>query len=210
MSHHPTARLSGWGAVLALAGAVALAGCTTATPQPQVATIAPSSAGSSSAPGAGAATSPGDAASTPPGGTAPRERLDMTSAELEALAQPYQDCMNTNGAPSKDEKMDADARVRAGVATAPAGDYDKALAACQQLLPLPPWEEDRSNPDAQAFVQAVVDCLHGKGIKYVEIDGDASSPRISLALGGPNNDSDSITRGMDLIPQCQREVSAAK
>ena len=210
MSHYPTARLSGWGAVLALAGAVALAGCTTATPQPQVASITPTAPESSSAPGDGAATSPGDAASTPPGGTAPRERLDMTSAELEALAQPYQDCMNSNGAPSKDEKMDADARVRAGVATAPAGDYDKALAACQQLLPLPPWEEDRSNPDAQAFMQAVVDCLHGKGIKYVEIDGDASSPRISLALGGPNNDSDSITRGMDLIPQCEREVSAAR
>ncbi|QTE31028.1 hypothetical protein [Pengzhenrongella sicca] len=135
----------------------------------------------------------------------------MTSAELEALSLPYQDCMIANGAPFKGGNAEADGQQpMTGPATASAGDYDQALAACQQLLPLPPWEEDRSNPDAQAFVQAVVDCLHGKGIKYVEIDGDASSPTFDLSLGGPNNDSDSITRGMDLIPECQREVSAAK
>jgi hypothetical protein len=50
----------------------------------------------------------------------------------------------------------------------------------------------------------VVTCLKGKGIRYVELVDDG------YALGGPQNDSTSITRGMELAPVCEREVAARK
>lgn len=186
MSHRPTVRLSG--IAVALAFTVVLAGCSTTMPEPQVATIPPTESG--------AAASPSTASSQTRGGEPLRERLDMSVDELEALWQPFNECMESHGSAAK--------------GASPGADHDQALAACQQFVPLPPWERDRSNPDARTFVQAVVDCLHGKGIKYVEIADDPTSPRINIAFGGPNNDSDSITRGMALMPECQREVSNAK
>ena len=73
-----------------------------------------------------------------------------------------------------------------------------------------PWEYDIKNPDAQAFVQRVVTCLHRKGVQYAEVDAEPSGDRLTFSLGGPNNDRTSITRGLDLIPQCEREVAAAQ
>jgi hypothetical protein len=50
----------------------------------------------------------------------------------------------------------------------------------------------------------VVKCLKREGVKFVEVSEDG----ISIALGGDQNDSRSITLGMDRIGDCEREVAA--
>jgi len=73
-----------------------------------------------------------------------------------------------------------------------------------------PWEYSVKNPGARDYAKAVVACLHRKGVKYVELDDKPSGDRVTFSFGGPNNDPDSISRGLDLTPQCEREVSAAR
>lgn len=192
MNHRPVVRPSAMAVTLTLA-AVVLAGCSKTSSEPQVATIAPTSQAAPSE--SGTAADPSPTASPTPSGEPLRERLDMSVDELQALWRPHDECMESHGSSAKETQ---------------GATYDEALAACQQLVPLPPWEADRSNPDARTFWQAVVDCLHGKGVKYVEISDDPTSQRIGIAFGGPNNDSDSITRGMELAPECEREASGAK
>jgi hypothetical protein len=132
----------------------------------------------------------------------PRERLDMTSEEYEVLLEPYNKCMREQGFDP------LDARKKAEVAAAGSEEEKKAAAANQicepQFLPLPPWEKDPANPEARDFALDVVKCLKREGVKFVEVSEDG----ISIALGGDQNDSRSITLGMDRIPDCEREVAA--
>lgn len=137
----------------------------------------------------------------------PRERLDTTSEEFEAMLGPYNKCLKEHGFDQTKAKRAADAsKVGVSAEAGPeAKKKDAAYRLCEsQFYPLPPWEKDPSNPEARDFALAVVKCLKAKGIEYVEVSDDG----ISIALGGDQNDSRSITRGMDLMPECERKAAA--
>jgi len=127
-----------------------------------------------------------------------RERLDTTPEEREAMLKPYNQCLRDHGAKSVKD-------MRRG--TPSQADLKKAEAAnkaCEDQMPLPAWELDPANPKAKDFAVAVVECLKGKGVKYVEVNGDGD-----IALGGEQNDKTSISKGMDLMPECERQSAAA-
>lgn len=142
--------------------------------------------------------SPRTATSTPTEEERPRLRLDMTVEDEEAVYAGYSQCLvdhgvdkskfETSGIPSK-QTMDA------------------AENACESKRPLPPWELDPKNPEALDFATQVVDCLRGKGVRYVEVLNEPNAEQVSYSYGGPNNDQESITKGLELTPQCEREVS---
>ncbi|BFU45239.1 hypothetical protein [Krasilnikovia sp. MM14-A1004] len=152
-------------------------------------------------------TSPQVSPSASAGAQRPRERLDTTAEEFEAMLAPYNKCLKEHGYSVRDAKRAADRR-QSGVEAAPEQQkQDEAFRTCEaQYYPLPPWEKDPANPEARDFAVAVVKCLKRKGVKYVEVSDDG----LSYALGGKNNDSRSISMGMDLAPDCEREVAAAK
>jgi hypothetical protein len=83
---------------------------------------------------------------------------------------------------------------------------DAAEKECRPKYPLPPWELDPANPEAKDFARAVVQCLKAKGVKYVEVNPDGPG----WSFGGPQNDAQSISKGMELSPACEREVAAKK
>jgi hypothetical protein len=171
------------------ASVVILTACAShsSTPQATVPTLVTSGpAGTSAAPSA--------TGSADPDAGRPRERLDMTAEELDALDTAYTQCLTANGW----TKMKADTDPAAAA---------KAEAACVSKHPLPPWELDASNPHASDFVHAVVLCLRGKGVKYVN-EEPPQGGRYELSFGGANNDRDSITKGLQLLPVCEKEVAA--
>lgn len=131
----------------------------------------------------------------------PRERLDTTPEEYEQLLKPFEKCVREQGAKPKSDW---------GGSTPSQSDIKKLEAAnkiCEPLyLPLPPWEKDPANPEAKDFARDVVKCLKDKGVKFVEVDPDG----VSIALGGSANHMPSITKGMDLMPECERKVAAAR
>jgi hypothetical protein len=178
-------------AAILLISAIGLAGCSSqGTATRHVASLSTKSP------------SPSASTSTAQDDGRPRERLDMSDDEFMALQNAYQKCLSDHGmvvkgAPGSDGKLQASDDVVAA-----------AQKACLSKQPLPPWEEDRNNPDAPDFALKVVDCLRAKGIKYVDVDNDPDHPMIGISLGGPQNDSDSITKGMTLTPVCQKEVQA--
>jgi hypothetical protein len=136
----------------------------------------------------------------------PRERLDTTPEEYEALLGPYNKCMEEQGFGS-----DVAKRRAADAAVAPAGSAeDQRLTAASQLcesqfMPLPPWERDPANPEAGDFAVAVVKCLKKEGVKFVAVSDDG----ISIALGGDQNDSRSISLGLERMGDCERKVAKA-
>ncbi|SEP48971.1 hypothetical protein [Amycolatopsis saalfeldensis] len=182
---------------LAAAAALALlAACSTQAPPPgQVATM--------STPGtpAAAATSAAD-----PDNGRPRERVDMTVDDLNALGAPYRTCLAQNGSP----KGAADGSGQPGV-TMPGQSgkqaEDRAETACLAKKPLPPWELDTANPHAADFVHAVVQCLRDKGVRYVDAEPPEGDREV-YSFGGPQNDPASISKGMNLAPTCEKEVAA--
>ncbi|MGW0506698.1 hypothetical protein [Micromonospora sp. NPDC003241] len=136
----------------------------------------------------------------------PRERLDTTPEEYQALLGPYRKCLKQQGVPEK---------LTAGHPGRPSGEtnakeaeaYEAANRICEpKYYPLPPWEKDPANPEARDFAVAVVKCLKDKGVKYVEVSEDG----VSLAFGGDQNHSRSISMGLDLAPECERTVAAAQ
>ena len=129
----------------------------------------------------------------------PRERLDTTPEEYEAMLEPYNQCMREQGAKPK-----ADWKGRQMTDKSEWRKYEAADKICDDRTPLPPWERDPANPKSKDFALAVVKCLKGKGVKYVEVDEDGS-----IALGGEQNDKTSISKGMNLMPECERESAAA-
>jgi hypothetical protein len=176
-------------AVMALTGTAACGSADKDGAAPRVATLV------SEPPAPGPSASGKDA-----GPQRPRERIDMTSDELDALRVPYEKCLKSKGVDQVGAKKAQDARMKGQP-------VDEGARYCEDhYLPLPPWEKDPANPDARDFAVAVVKCLKGKGVKYVEVSDDG----ISLELGGPHNDAKSISKGLDLSPQCEREVAAKK
>jgi hypothetical protein len=135
----------------------------------------------------------------------PRERIDLTDADRTRLYQPYLDCLKNNGIdPSK--RGQEPGVLGSGPTTDPAK-AKNAGKVCEPKLPLPAWEIDANNPDAVDFGRKVVQCLKDKGVKYVELSTSNDSGIIGPSLGGKNNDPESIRKGMDLTPECQREVA---
>ncbi|NKE59297.1 hypothetical protein FXN61_21765 [Lentzea sp. PSKA42] len=165
-----------------------LTACSKPTAQPQVASIStPSSAAPTSAQQE----------------QRPRERLDMTPEDLDALYAAYDRCMGGFGLDKKGQ-----------VASRQAGqqpvkeEVDKAMKACESKDPLPPWEKDVNNPDAVDFAARVVQCLRDKGVRYVEVHNEPGAEIVSYALGGPNNDAASITLGLEHAKEC--EIASSK
>jgi hypothetical protein len=141
----------------------------------------------------------GAPASASPDGRA-RYRLDMTDAEREELDAPYLKCMTQHGV----DVM----KTRRGEVPRPSDDtVTKANRTCENLLPLQPWERDIKNPHAADFQLKVVACLRKRGVKHVELSTDPSSGTVGPAFGGPNNDQESIEKGMALTSECEREVA---
>ncbi len=171
--------------LLAASAVVLLAGCSSPPAPARVATLST----------AGSATT--SASSADPDNGRPRARIDMTDAEQVALAEIYETCLAQNG-------FD-----KAKMTTMPDPDQalTKAKAACVSKDPLPPWEMDASNPHAADFVHAVVQCLRARGVKYVD-EEPPDNGEVRFSLGGPQNDSASITKGMELTPACEKEVAA--
>jgi hypothetical protein len=130
----------------------------------------------------------------------PRERLDMTSEERDALMVAYEKCLTTHGVTVLDAKKSQDAVKTGGVT-------NKWARYCEEhYVPLPPWEQDPANPEARDFAVAVVKCLKGKGVKEAAVTDDG----VSITFGGDANDSRSISQGLELEPQCERGVAAQK
>lgn len=179
---------------------VVLAGCSTPPePNDRVATLETTG----SAPPSVSASS-----GTTPTASRPRERLDMTNDELNEMYEAYSRCLADNG-------YDTGKGGGGGAEVAPAvPDESKRVAAetaCLNKNPLPPWEYDTANPESADFVHALVQCLRDKGVRLVEESPlNPGDDRRSIALGGPDNDQDSITKGLDLIPTCEKEEARGR
>ena len=182
---------------IGLAVLVVLAGCSTPPePKDHVATLETTGSNPPAV----------SVSSTSPTASRPRERLDLTPEEASELSEPYNQCLGEHGMPSKGTGGgDRGATPMEGKAPSEA-DEAAAEAACLGTKPLPPWEYDTANPESSDFVHAVVQCLRNKGVRYVEeAPLESGEDRRAIALGGENNDQDSITKGLDLIPTCEKE-----
>jgi hypothetical protein len=170
--------------LMMVCAALALAACS-AQPQggrPEVASL--------STPGSGTAP-----ISTVPKEQRPRERLDMTLEDIEALRAPWLQCLTEHGMDKK--KVDTQSKELT----------DAAKKACASKEPLPPWEKDASNPEAVDFANRVVQCLRQKGVRYVEVYKEPGSELVGVSYGGPNNDQQSITLGLQHTKECEIEAS---
>ena len=131
-----------------------------------------------------------------------RLRLDMSDEEGVDAWKPRDRCLADHspalqGAPEGEGGDGASAGV--------GGDPAKAAEAeslCLRVAPLPPWEFDAQNPDALRFAQHVVDCLHDRGVREVEITEADEFGRINIAFGGETNDATSISLGMQYVDAC--------
>lgn len=141
------------------------------------------------------------ASSAAPKEERPRERLDMTPEDHEALLVPHTQCLAQHGLGPKGQPLPG-----GGPQPSRKGS-DAAHKACESKLPLPPWEKDITNPEAVDFANRVVQCLRGKGVRYVEVYNPPGADSVGYALGGPNNDQQSITLGLEHAKTCEIEAS---
>ena len=180
-------------AALALVVVVAAAACSAGGHSPPVAALPTSTAGRAGA------TSPATATPSVPSTAVtarPREQLDESPSQIQALLEPYNQCVAAHGGKGTSGS------------TSPAAEA-AAEAACINFDPLPPWQYDPANPKAMGFVQQVVACLHQHGVHFAQVTDPPGQDRIEIALGGPQNDQTSISKGMDLIPTCNQQVLQA-
>jgi len=176
-----------WKQPLVVIAVLAAAGCGTsekAQEQPGVASL------SSGAP-ASASAAP----------TRPRERLDMSDADYEAMLKPFKQCIRDHGAKNKEDFTNP------ATARADAEKLEAASKICTPLYgPLPPWEKDPANPEAKDFALDVVKCLRNKGVKHVAVGKNG----VDIEFGGSSNDQSSISKGLQYSPECERSVAAKK
>lgn len=187
--------------LLAAAALSVAAGCSSspapAGDAPQVATLA--------------STPPRPGASTESAPERPRERLDMTDADFEALMEPYRKCMLKHGVDDRGVRLEGQPKsdgplAEVTMSSSEKKKYDTADADCRpKFYPLPPWEYDPANPEAKDFARDVVQCLKRKGVKYVEV-----SPDGGFAFGGKQNHAPSISKGLEFTPACEREAAAGR
>jgi hypothetical protein len=133
-----------------------------------------------------------------PAGERPRLRIDMSEEDENALYEVMARCMAEHGVDKR--KFETE-----GVPSKQA--MDAAQKACESKEPLPPWEKDAKNPEALDFANRVVQCLRAKGVRYVEVVNEPNAPQVGYAFGGPNNDQDSITKGLEFAKPCEREAA---
>jgi hypothetical protein len=172
------------GPVLLLA---ALAACSTPEQKPpQIASL--------NTTGATTATS----TTTAPAEERPRLRLDMSNEDEIALYEVHNRCLAEHGVDKR--KFETEGVPSKQV-------MDAAEKACESKHPLPPWEKDAKNPEAADFANRVVQCLRAKGVRYVEVANDPNDTQVNVAFGGPNNDQDSITKGLEFVKPCEIEAS---
>jgi len=168
-----------------------LAACGSPAKPPEVASITP----------------PGSSAAAPTSAAReqrPRERIDGTPEDYEALLGPYNQCMAGFGLDPKGAR----AAEGSGRPQPTREEQDKALKACEPKMPLPPWEKDANNPEALDFANRVVQCLRNKGVRYVEVSNEPGGDTVAYAFGGPNNDAASITLGLEHVKEC--EIASSK
>jgi hypothetical protein len=175
---------------VALAALLALTACSTPSPKPPE--VASLSTPSSSA-----------TATSAPKEERPRERLDMTPEDYEALRAPWDQCMAQLGMDRKGRALEGSGRPEPTKE-----ELDRALKTCESKDPLPPWEKDSSNPEAVDFANRVVRCLREKGVRYVEVVNEPGATTVSYAFGGPNNDAQSISLGLEHAQECEIAASA--
>ena len=84
---------------------------------------------------------------------------------------------------------------------------EQAEAFCAPLEPAPPWELDRSNPEAPAFAAEVVERLKAAGVTEVAVAADDGGDRVGVEFGGTGNDASSISKGTELLPSVALEVA---
>lgn len=155
--------------------------------------------------GSSVATSGATTTSADPG--QPRERLDMTNDEINALYQQYNQCLSANGDNPKGEGGSGGGSATGLTPGVMSPEVEaRAQAACKSKKPLPPWELDASNPHSTDFVHAVVQCLRAKGVRYVD-EGPPQDGRYVFSFGGADNDSDSISKGLEYTPNCEKQVA---
>ena len=129
----------------------------------------------------------------------PRERLDTTPEEFEAMLGPYNQCMRDHGAQLKSDWVNGRTPTKADMLK-----HDEANKSCQTAMPLPPWEKDPKNPRARDFALAVVECLKGKGFKKAAVDEDGQ-----VSVGTNKQDRATVSRALDVVPECERASAAA-
>jgi hypothetical protein len=127
----------------------------------------------------------------------PRYRLDTTAEEEEVMLRPYYKCI--------DDKVGFDYQHMSEkpppAAMKKLGD---AKQTCSSELPLPAWEEDPANPEAKDFARDVIACLKRKGADNAHVGSDG----IGIEYDGGYENRQSISKTMDMVPDCQREVAA--
>jgi hypothetical protein len=65
-----------------------------------------------------------------------------------------------------------------------------------------------NNPEAVDFANRVVQCLRGKGVRYVEVHNEPGGDMVGYAFGGPNNDAASISLALEHVKEC--EIASSK
>lgn len=145
------------------------------------------------------------ASSAAPRPERPRERLDGTVEEFEAMLGPYNKCLKEHGALPKSEWFKEGENPDRKKIDELADKATEADRTCGPLYyPLPPWEKDPANPEAKDFARDVVKCLKSKGVKIVEVGSNG----VDVELGGEQNHMPSVRKGLDLMPECERQAAA--
>lgn len=112
----------------------------------------------------------------------------------------------TGTATTTTETADASSLTRPATAAETAVG-EQAEAFCAPLEPAPPWELDRSNPEAPVFAAEVVERLETAGVTEVAVAPDDGGDRVGIEFGGAGNDASSISEGMELLPSIALEVA---
>jgi hypothetical protein len=118
----------------------------------------------------------------------PRERLDMTAEESEAIRVPFNKCLKKAGFTDQKQWKEASDRNTSGTkATSKKQEHENTgYRACEEkYLPLPAWELDPANPEAADFARLVDKCVKKKGVDKLPIE-----------------------QAMDLYDDCDREAAA--
>ena len=152
-----------------------------------------------------------DAAAIQEYGTPARESLADLAAADPANDQ-YLRCIAdrtvsaTGSATAITETADSSSLTRPATAAETAVG-EQAEAFCAPLEPAPPWELDRSNPEAPAFAAEVVERLEAAGVTEVAVAPDDGGDRVGIEFGGAGNDASSISKGTELLRSVALEVA---
>ncbi|WP_209559457.1 hypothetical protein [Frigoribacterium sp. PvP032] len=154
-----------------------------------------------------------DAAAVQEYGTPARESLAYLAAAdpandlyLRCIADRTGPAATTSTGTATTETTDSSSLTRPATAAETAVG-EQAEAFCAPLEPAPPWELDRSNPEAATFAADVVDRLEAAGVTEVAVAPDDGGDRVGIEFGGAANDASSISKGMELLPSIALEVA---